>query len=99
MWLVGLYEGEGYFGIRKVTPVMFLKMTDADVVNKAAWMLEHEKSLYTAILPSGKTTYALHIAGDKAAEIMEQFEPYMCTRNALRIREILEKRRIWRKRP
>jgi hypothetical protein len=96
MWLVGLYEGEGHFAIRGVTPILHLKMTDAEVVNKAAHLLEHQGRLYTQHLPSGKTAYSLHIAGNKAAEIMERFEPHMCTRNTTRIREILAKRAVWR---
>lgn len=95
-WLVGLYEGEGYFGMRGATPVVFLKMTDYEVVNKAAGLLNHQRALYTSELPSGKITYALHISGDKAVEIMEMFEPHMCSRNALRIRDILDKRKEWR---
>lgn len=92
MWLVGLYEGEGHFGMPKNTPVVFLRMTDYEVVNKAASILQHNKRLYTTELPSGKTAYSLQISGSKALEIMKLMEPYMCARNALRIRKILERR-------
>lgn len=97
MWLVGLFEGEGHFGVKDKTPRVFLGMTDSDVVSRAAYILGYKKPLGIQLRGPYKTYFYLEIFGDEAADIMEQFEPYLCNRSCLRVRKILADRRAWRK--
>ena len=63
-WLVGIFEGEGWFGLKKRTsriknktyiyyyPHMSITMTDEDIIKRLASILKHNN--YRTFTPSGK---------------------------------------------
>jgi hypothetical protein len=63
-WLVGIFEGEGWFGLKKRTskiqnktyiyyyPHMSITMTDEDIIRRLSFILKHEH--YRTFTPSGK---------------------------------------------
>jgi hypothetical protein len=101
-WLVGIFEGEGWVGLKKRTtnnkvyyyPHMSISMSDEDVIKKLASILQHEK--YRTFIPSGKnvkgkeykTQYRLSICGPKAMYIAEKMEPYLSKRRQEQIQNV-----------
>ena len=96
-WLAGLLEGEGYFQITKprhhhpTQIVIRLSMTDKDVVEKAAKLLNNvpinEKSKTT----ERKTIYAISLTKrDEVEKVLLQILPYMGSRRTQRINECLK---------
>jgi hypothetical protein len=63
-WLVWIFEGEGWFGLKKRTskiqnktyiyyyPHMSITMTDEDIIRRLSFILKHEH--YRTFTPSGK---------------------------------------------
>jgi len=92
-WLAGLLEGEGFFGhIRSA--VLRLRMTDRDVVAKAANILRCKVTgPYSPGAKGKKPIYVAALYGSKAASWMMTLYCLMGKRNQTRIRKELL---IWR---
>lgn len=97
MWLVGILEGEGTFVCDSLKrafrprPRIALQMTDRDVVERVANLLE-SKLWGPYIKPSPrKPVWACAVTGLKAAEWMRILKPYFSSRRQNRIEEILNK--------
>lgn len=102
-WLAGLLEGEGSFTVankgRHCYPSVKLKMTDRDVVERAARILrtvQYRKggNGILSYRPSRSTmgtkqNYVVAIAGRRAAGWMMTLYPLMGERRQKRIRELL----------
>ena len=88
-WLAGLLEGEGCFGVLNGRARLQLRMTDEDVVRKAAAFLgasvnvSHDKRL------GRKTMYAVNFTGKRSADWMKRLLPLMGARRSARIAGIL----------
>lgn len=91
IWLAGLIEGDGCFTSQKNRPVLSLGLTDKDVLEKAANLLE--TSFYTAIGEKRgyKDYYVFQIKSEKAISIMNALYPYMGERRKKKIDEVKNK--------
>jgi hypothetical protein len=96
-WLAGLLEGEGNFcwaggTKRSKFPAIDLKMTDRDVVNRAATLLG--RACMGPYGPYGtlgaKPVFQCRIAGQPAIEVMCVLKPLMGERRQARIQEIVD---------
>jgi|SRR6185436_1993091 len=97
-WLAGLLEGEGSFMMGRNTvkgkiylyPKITVTMTDRDVIQRAADLLE--TSLYA--IPNKRddrlNQYRAQVNGTRAALIMSQLIPHLGNRRKSKINEILE---------
>lgn len=93
-WLAGLLEGEGCFALTGKAkyryPSITLKMTDEDVIIRAAklmgggaiWKL-------TPKISNHKASFQIRIIGLRAATLMESLLPLMFKRRRAKISEIL----------
>jgi hypothetical protein len=96
-WLAGLLEGEGYFQITKprhhhpTQIVIRLSMTDKDVVEKAAKLLNNVPINEKAKTTERKTIYAISLTKrDEVEKVLLQILPYMGSRRTQRINECLK---------
>ncbi len=96
-WLAGLLEGEGYFQITKprhhhpTQVVIRLSMTDKDVVEKAAKLLNNVPINQKARTTERKIIYAISLSKrDEVEKILLQILPFMGNRRSQRINECLE---------
>ena len=87
-WLVGLAEGEAYFGYERTrgSPKITIQMTDEATIARAASLFRT-----THWSPSGRTdvrqaTYRAEIGGKRALVLMLRMYPYMCPRRQAQIR-------------
>lgn len=87
-WLAGLIEGDGCFTSQKNRPVVSLALTDKDVLEKAANLLN--TSFYTATgeKQGYKDQYIFQIKSEKAISIMNALYPYMGERRKIRIDDV-----------
>ena len=91
-WLVGILEGEGCFLIQNNSPRIQLKMTDYDVVIKAALIMNLSSSRVREkdMKDSGrKQAYTFSLSGTEAIKWMKLIRPYMCARRGAKIDEIV----------
>jgi hypothetical protein len=95
-WLAGLLEGEGYFQITKSRPnnptqvLIRLSMTDKDVVEKAAKLLNVPINC-KAQTTEKKTIYSISLSRrDDVEKVLLQILPHMGSRRSGRINECLE---------
>ena len=98
VWLAGLLEGEGYFGIQDTgkrgfgTATVKLNMTDRDVVERAASIMS-SPSVYRMSHPSHpswKDTYNCYAVGEQAVRIMQAVLPYMGERRTDKIHDVID---------
>lgn len=97
-WLAGLIEGEGSFGWHQIkkrpntsgTPVLQLKMTDADVVKRAAALFNRPVRQYGKT-KTGKLVYCVIFNGKDAVGWMMTLFSLLGTRRRQRIKEIVSK--------
>lgn len=80
-WLAGLLEGEGWFGERRQKgrsprPLIALKMTDRDVVERVAVLCGNRAVSHT-VNEDKKDFYTVRIGGQDAVEIMKLVLPWM----------------------
>lgn len=98
-WLAGLLEGEACFHSNRqassTSIVIILKMTDRDVVERAAALMNTNVFIRPDYRPHCKTSYVARIYGQKAYMLMQQLLPYMGQRRKARIQECLK---LWESR-
>lgn len=87
-WLAGLLEGEGCFQLHRLTAFVTVTMTDRDVVDRAAALMQ-AASVTTRTPARGKPTYTSAVSGQRAVDIMESIRPLMGARRADKIDAIL----------
>ena len=95
-WFIGIAEGEACFHYhrKKNSPEFVISMTDEDIVEKVAKMLDAD---YKTWQPGGvsvsggkyKIQHRVAVRGRKAVKIMEKVLPYMGKRRQEKITEIL----------
>ena len=104
-WLAGLLEGEGsfYASKRSTTPVIFLGMTDRDVVARAHALLGAAATVSTihqhkrlAHHGARKPMYRFEINGGAAASWMMTLYPFLGERRRARVQALLQR---WRTAP
>lgn len=100
MWLAGLLEGDGCFTIAKdhqrgrCRPKVELQMTDKDVLEHAALLMETKvlgpyQRLVNHKSYGAKPMFQVDIIGNKASVLMRHVLPFMGNRRAERIAFIL----------
>jgi hypothetical protein len=97
-WLVGILEGEGYFGY-ECTQRVQVKMTDEDSVVRAAALFERITEQTCLVLYEDKSKYNVNwqdawkvvITGDRARIVMRYVVKYMGYRRRQRIWQCLNK--------
>lgn len=94
-WLAGLLEGEGCFtGYTQrggqFTAKVYVKMTDYDVVDRAAHLMGCKSVRPTKTKDGTKQAWETAIAGKKAGELMRSLQPHMGIRRQARIQELLD---------
>lgn len=95
-WLAGLLEGEGCFRFRHSNykakryahPAIVLHMTDLDVVERAASLMEI-KSIAARANPPHKNSFTITLHGRKAEALMRSLFPLMGKRRQAKITTIL----------
>lgn len=96
IWLAGLLEGEGCFGLKndpkggRRSPRVSLAMCDEDVVMTVGRMFNRKVQTRKPDRPNWSKKYIVDILGKGAVHVMEKVLPYMHSRRAGKIREILD---------
>lgn len=93
-WLAGLLEGEGSFGVDAGRPVVEVKMTDRDVIARAAHAFG-DVSVYAVpqtaedIAAGYKQAWRARVRGGTAIAVMLRVLPHMGERRSARIAGIV----------
>ena len=89
-WLAGLLEGEGCFRWDNRTPRIMLRMTDKDIVSRAAALLG-SKCLgpYLKKNKKHKPAYQTDLGGIVAYNWMKSLLPFMGIRRSTKIKEVI----------
>ena len=102
-WLAGIWEGEGYFGMHNIAnrnarscPMAALRMTDEDVIAKAAKLLGRKYNHYKRKDPRFKDVYDLKIGGKHAIGLALTLFSLLGQRRRARIKSIVQ---YWSKTP
>jgi len=95
VWIAGILEGEGYFGLNNNSPRIQLAMTDLDVVEHVKNIMEKTKVISSHAEHEGKdgsrrkTRYSFTITGDLAIQWMMTIYLLMGLRRKSKIRELI----------
>lgn len=90
-WLVGILEGEGYFGYEKWSQRVQVKMTDLDVLERVGKIFTEITGRDHAIHESpnkginDNLPYVIAIHGEDARKVMQMIVPHMGFRRRQRI--------------
>lgn len=100
-WLVGLCEGEAYFGFEKYNdmPTLALDMTDEAVIARAAELLGVTYWLSRRGSSDGnhRPTYRCTLKGRRALHVMLRMAPHLSPRRQAAIRNVERRFRQTRK--
>jgi hypothetical protein len=100
-WLVGLLEGEGCFQLRSEKrrykssayeywyPKIILRMTDRDVVERAAGLLGCKSIHQRANGVGCRDSFEFSLSGSRAVKFMRDAQPFFGERRQAKIAEIL----------
>lgn len=94
-WFAGIMEGEGSF-LWNSGPTLSLAMTDQDIVQRVADLIQYEITDYVPKRLNAKRVYVTRAAGLHTAGWMMTLYPLMGTRRRLDIAQILTR---WKKAP
>lgn len=105
-WLVGLLEGDGSIGMGPARggkhryPIISLKMTDRDVVEKFARVFDVRMLgpyLYPKSQLGKKVTYVARVSGQRAEDFLLTAAPYFSDRRRKQIERTTDKdEAFWR---
>lgn len=93
-WLVGVCEGEAYFGYnaRRGCPSIQIEMKDEHVIARIAALfgLSYTRRDRRATRPESSVTYQVALRGRRALQLMKRLQPYMSPRRARAIQSVEE---------
>lgn len=89
-WLAGLLEGEAHFRVTPRTVQFVLKMTDEDIVGRAAKLLGRPYFIEKARKATHNDCFCLTVNGLKCVEVLHAIKPFMGQRRLERINEMIE---------
>jgi hypothetical protein len=92
-YIAGLLEGEGTFLRKGNCPIIQVGMTDDDVIEKAAKIINignRKIHIEEDKRPNYKTKYIICLAGRDAMRWMKLIRPHMCSRRGEEIDNIIE---------
>jgi hypothetical protein len=90
-WLVGVCEGEAYFGLDSgVTPVIQIEMKDEHVIARLAAIfgISYMRRDRRHARPRVSVTYRVVLKGRRAMRLMKRLQPYMSPRRARAIQRV-----------
>jgi hypothetical protein len=92
-WLVGLLEGEGYFGYTGGRPRIEVEMKDEQVIARIAALLRRSYSRRDRRdnRTDVSVTYRMAVSGRVALQLMKRMQPYMSPRRQRTISSIEER--------
>ena len=91
-WLAGLLDGEGCFDNPRGNPRVRVKMSDLDVVLRAADIMgasTYHEDDPRAFLLNRKPLMVAQITGDRAVAVMRSVLPWMGSRRSAKITEVI----------
>lgn len=88
-WLAGLIDGEGCFDAPRGNPRIRIKMSDLDVVLRAADLMGAKTYMETPRFEDYKPCMVAQITGDRAAAVMRALLPYLGSRRSGKATEII----------
>lgn len=91
-WLAGLIDGEGCLDSPRGNPRVRIKMTDHDVVLRAALLMDART--YLELQEGRKPALVAQITGEKAMVVLEAILPYLGSRRSAKATDILLTRRL-----
>ncbi len=89
-WVAGLFEGEGWIGVRGGRPTLQVVSTDEDVITRLAeWTgVGHVTGPHKGTV---KPTWHWKVTKrDDAGQLLERLIPLLCKRRAQRAREVVQ---------
>lgn len=93
-WLVGVSEGEGYFGYNasQKSPVFEIEMKDEHVIARIAALfhVSYSRRDRRATRPGTSVTYRMALRGRRALQIMKRLQPYLSPRRGRAIQGVEE---------
>jgi hypothetical protein len=96
-WLVGVFEGEAYFGYStgKRTPRIEVEMKDEHVIARIASLFSvgYSRRDRRHNRPETSITYRVTLTGRRAMQVMKRVQPYMSPRRARAIQQVDERYR------
>jgi hypothetical protein len=91
-WLVGVCEGEAYFGYskRNTSPVLEVEMKDEHVIARIAALFNvvYARRDRRETRPASSVTYRVKLGGKRALQVMKRLQPYMSPRRARAIQQV-----------
>lgn len=87
-WLAGLLDGEGCFDSPRGNPRVRVKMSDLDVILRAADAMGGA-STYMEVVPDRKPLMVAQVTGDRAVEVLRAILPWLGSRRTARATEII----------
>ena len=91
-WLAGIIDGEGCLDAPRGNARVRIKMTDHDVVLRAALLMDAKT--YLEIQEGRKPALVAQVTGAKAQAVLEATLPYLGSRRSAKATEILMARRV-----
>lgn len=88
-WLAGLLDGEGCFDSPRGNPRVRVKMTDFDVVLRAADVMGATTHAEPAYRPNHSDLMVAQVTGDRAVAVMREILPWMGSRRSAKITDIV----------
>lgn len=88
-WLAGLLDGEGCFDAQRNNPRIRVKMSDHDVILRAADLMGATTYHETARQPHHKPCMVAQITGDRAVSVMRSVLPYLGIRRSAKVMELI----------
>jgi hypothetical protein len=93
-WLAGLCEGEGSFyrikSTRHAYPRVAVEMTDRDVIQRVSHMCGYDTVYEMPQRGNRRRSYRIMVTGRVAVALMRSIQPYLFSRRADRVQELLE---------
>ncbi|MDT8915785.1 hypothetical protein [Amycolatopsis sp. PS_44_ISF1] len=86
-WLAGLLDGEGCFDAPRGNPRVRVKMTDFDVILRAADLMQAKT--HPEIVPDRKPLLVAQITGEPAVAVLHAILPFLGSRRSARATEII----------
>lgn len=91
-WLVGVCEGEAYFGYStsKKSPQLQLEMKDEHVIARIAALfgMSYGRRDRRAERPDTSVTYRVSLSGRRALQVMKRLQPYLSPRRSRAIQAV-----------
>lgn len=88
-WLAGLLDGEGCFDAPRNNPRIRVKMSDLDVILRAADLMGATTHREAARQPHHKPCMVAQITGDRAVAVMRAVLPHLGARRSQKATDII----------